>query len=290
MSDRVQVDCLKQGAVDTTKWSTRVLTVDSRTGTLTISRRGHPESVFYHSLKPSKVQRWPHFCPTAIDDNFSSTEAKRTVVVFGTTERVPDFTEEEVALVGIPLPPSSLLRDAVSQTSSSYPEAAQAELPRRIPERLPSATTANKPSRNTVRHEKLGKFDVWVLRFPSKAAYNVAMHMLRNVLDVTFAGDSRRRKRHSRLSHTSTAVCVADVTACETFPVKKKKGNKELFSKASQREGMPMCDTKQQQQQRDKLNAREGGILLHRQRWNTPEASILFLSLFPSFPSVCMGD
>lgn len=220
MSDRVQIDCLKQGAFDSANWSARVLTIDSRTGTLTISRRGHPENTFYHALRPTSVQQWPHFCMTAIDDDYYSVEAKRTICFLGRTVPVPNFTEEEVALVGIPLSASAVAAGTTSPPSTpQWPEMQHhdeesehneelqdaPEVIRSAPQRLPLTTTA---SSGKQRREKLNRFDAWVLRFPSKVAYDVAVHMLQDMFDVHFAGDSQRRKRSSRLSQRHQAGLV----------------------------------------------------------------------------------
>lgn len=168
MLARVQLDCLEQGSLDSTNWSTRTLTIDTHTATLTISRCNHPANMFYHTLKLSTVQLWPHFCADATHDDFNSIEAKRTLCIFGTTAAVPDFTEEEVALVAIPLPLSAEGETAVMRHLLQVQEQHHLVYP------LIRTDTVHNQRRTT-----LGGYDAWILRFPSKALYDVAVRMLR---------------------------------------------------------------------------------------------------------------
>lgn len=172
MTDRVQIPCLKQGVVDGNTWSNRVLTMDRQSGTLTISRHNHPNNIFYHSLKPSVVQRWPHFCMDAIYNDCFSTEAKRTLCVSGTTSAVPDFSSEEMAFVAVPISSSSL-------ATPMQREAASTGL---------SFASVDPTRKRKQRSGKVGGFDAWMLRFPSKESYEVAVQMLAVMEGVRFAG------------------------------------------------------------------------------------------------------
>lgn len=212
MLDRVQFDVLKQGSVDSGSWSERVLTIDTRTRTMTISRRGHPEVLLYHAVQPATVQEWPHFCREVIADTFHSREAKRTVCILGTTAAVPEGRRREAALVGIPLPFSSSSRSSRGSAATPSPSASPA-LSFQLAERSPltpldsPSTTAAAETTSPVegcRREKFGCFDSWVLRFPSRISRDVAVQMLRSMSGVKFSGDPvsvtgnshRHRQRH----------------------------------------------------------------------------------------------
>lgn len=177
MSNRVQMECAKQGSIDATKWSSRVLTVDTNTSTLTISRRGHPENLFYHSLKPSIIQLWPYFYADATHDDFYSVEAKRTLCILGTVAPVPDFVVEEVALVGIPLPLSTTdvpLETAMQVQAVDYAAHRGGAVEKR-------------------RENTAGTRDAWVLRFDSKVSYDVVLKMLGGMPGLRFVGKSARK-------------------------------------------------------------------------------------------------
>lgn len=173
MSHRVQLDCLKQGSIDSHNWSVRTLTIDRHTGTLIISRRGRPEVTFYHALRPSVVQRWPHFCADATPDDFHSVEAKRTLCISGVTAAVPDFAEEEVALVGIPLPLTNI------EATTAMTEAQQQR--ETVSYASAGASRSGKRRRCTP-----GSYDAWMLQFPSKVLYDVAVQILMEMPRVRF--------------------------------------------------------------------------------------------------------
>lgn len=193
MTDRVQVSCLKQGVVDGHNWSKRILTLDKRTGTLTISRRNHPNNAFYHSLKPKVVQCWPHFCMDAICNDCFSAEAKRTLCVTGTAVSVPDFTgADDIALVAVPVPSSSLVtpmqRDA-SSTAASF-------------------VNAREQRRDKTRSVRGSEFDAWMLRLTSEASYKVVVQLLSEMEGVKFAG-----KRHQQIQEAEDVVTTADTAS-----------------------------------------------------------------------------
>ena len=196
MFDRVQVECLKQGTFASTKWTPRILTTDARTGTITISRRGHPENVFYHSLRPTTVQPWPHFCRDVFEDNFYSWKTKLTLCILGTTAPVPDFTMREVALAGIPLPPSAAV-EAMQLVQYSHQQHQQPHVTQLVRTLDPSAP--GDVSVGRAKCERAGRSTVWVLRFSSRVSYDVAVHMLREVLHVDFSGDLKSGQQRSHL-------------------------------------------------------------------------------------------
>ncbi|KPA74437.1 hypothetical protein ABB37_09128 [Leptomonas pyrrhocoris] len=185
----VQMECVKQSTHRIGSWSPRVLTMDRQSGTLTISRHQHPTDVFYHTLLPSAVQTWPHFSLEMLNDDYYSNEAKLTLCIFGTTAAVPDVAAEEVAVVGIPLPSSHAGMAALSGTSfppPSLPPAAAYTPLTAVAVNNTSAAVATRVT-NRSRREKPGKFDAWVLRFTSKAPYNVAVQALAQLPGVKFS-------------------------------------------------------------------------------------------------------
>lgn len=160
--------------MDGNSWSKRVLTLDTHTSTLTISRNHHPNNVFYHAIKPAVVQRWPHYCMDAIHNDCYSTEAKRTVCVIGRAVDVPDFSAtDEMAFVAIPIPSSSLvtpMQREASATGAAFTSGG-ADAQKRKQRRVQGAA-----------------FDAWMLRFTSQESYEVAVRMLEAMNGVTFAG------------------------------------------------------------------------------------------------------
>jgi hypothetical protein len=185
-SRTVQMDCLKQSTNNNDSWSTRVLTLDRQTNTLTVSRHRHPSDVFYHSLRPSAVQTWPHFSLETINDDFYSTEAKLTLCILGNVAAVPNFAVNEVALVGVTLPNITEVVAGLPGTSYPPPEYHPAYAAGDAT-RVGTTTAAATGGIRRVRREKPGKFDAWVVRFQSKLAYDVALQMLIQMPDVTFS-------------------------------------------------------------------------------------------------------
>lgn len=184
-SSRVQMECLKQSTHSADSWSTRVLTLDTATATLTISRHHHPDNVFYHSLTPSAVQTWPHFSRELVNDDFYSKEARLTLCVLGTVAAVPDFREEEVALLAIPMPPATAVSTEVTETAFPPPDYTPAMA---APHTAVGVTdTAAATAMGKMRKEKPGTFDAWVLRFTTKAAYVVALQVVGLLPHVQFA-------------------------------------------------------------------------------------------------------
>lgn len=229
-SSRVQMDCLKQSTCNVDNWSQRVLTVDRGSSTLTISRHHHPTDVFYHSLRPSEVQTWPHFSTEIFNDDFYSAEAKLTLCVLGTTAAVPDFTAsqtgEEVALVGIPLPLSNVEAASLPETPYPPPDYTPAPPPGAHVS-IPAAglvTIAPTPTeKGRTRREKPGKFDVWVLRFASKTAYAVALHMLSQLPNVKFSRTQSRPGVHAGGKQPSFTAGRLGLLTIVPEPLKKTK-------------------------------------------------------------------
>ncbi|KPA74433.1 hypothetical protein ABB37_09125 [Leptomonas pyrrhocoris] len=91
---RVQIPVLKQGAIKNGAWSTRVLTIDVATATVTISRHNHPNNILYHSLRVERIQMWPRFAQSSITENFNSLEAQLTLRMMGEVVAVPKFSGE----------------------------------------------------------------------------------------------------------------------------------------------------------------------------------------------------
>lgn len=180
-SSRVQIECVKQSTHNVDSWSARVVTLDTATSTLTVSRHRRPSDVFYHSLQPSIVQTWPHFSNELVSDDFYSREAKLTLCVLGTVAAVPEFREDEVALLAIPVPPASA--EILEAAGTAYPPSEYTS----ITAAAAASATTNTLAAGKTRREKAGKFDAWVLRFPTKAAYTVALQVLGQLPGLRFA-------------------------------------------------------------------------------------------------------
>lgn len=178
MMDRVQITCEKQGRNDTGSWSTRVLTIDVATATLTVSRHHHPNNLLYHSIQLRDVQQWPHFPHSVIDDDYNSLHAKRTLVVLGIEVPVPSFSCEELEAGGphedhaahTPLP-NAHGTDAVSDTSASSGS--------------PYAFMTGDSSKHS-RPIESGGYDSWAVRFTTQEAYDTAVAVLRRMHGVHF--------------------------------------------------------------------------------------------------------
>ncbi|KPA74435.1 hypothetical protein ABB37_09127 [Leptomonas pyrrhocoris] len=178
MSDRIQVSCEKQGRDDTGSWSTRILTLDKPTGTVTISRHHHPNNVLYHSVRVSAVEQWPHFPQSTIGEDFNSLQAKRTLYLLGVEVPVPRFSliyevEEKASQ---PLSPAPRAGDGASDASSAAAPAAPA---------MPYAFTAGNPHKKS-RPVETGGYDSWVVRFTTQGSYDAVVAMLHRMLQVRF--------------------------------------------------------------------------------------------------------
>lgn len=73
----------KQGRFATDHWSSRVITLDVEHRCLYLSRRHHPELLFYHRMEVQEVVLWPHWEFYRVKDLFQSPRAKLTFMIKG---------------------------------------------------------------------------------------------------------------------------------------------------------------------------------------------------------------
>ncbi|KPA74434.1 hypothetical protein ABB37_09126 [Leptomonas pyrrhocoris] len=192
MSYRAQFAVRKRGTSAPGRWSTRILTIDTETATVTISRHNHPSNVLYHSLKVKVAQMWPRFKPTELDDDYESLDAKMTLRIIGAEVLVPIFIEDD--------------DDVASGTpSSSQPTTKKAAAPHgdgAVPNIEKFAFTAGDSSKKSrpLRGDAIdGLYEVWLIRFTSIESYEAAVALLqrlrsedggvRNVCGDHVAGD-----------------------------------------------------------------------------------------------------
>ncbi|GET91251.1 hypothetical protein, unknown function [Leishmania tarentolae] len=175
MSKAVQFSVLKQGSLEQGSWSQRVLTIDTKSNTVTISRKHHAEHVFYHSLEVVYVQMWPRYKASELGGHFNSLKAKMTLRIFGKQVPVPKMTVEAVTtaevaeMIRVPSVPSSISLDA--SLNIERPPVAAASPSHRLKERH-SVTEGG-------THDEL--CDSWMVRFTSIDSYELAVMLLRNM-------------------------------------------------------------------------------------------------------------
>ncbi|KPA74428.1 hypothetical protein ABB37_09123 [Leptomonas pyrrhocoris] len=176
----VQIPVRKQGAWEKGHWSTRILTIDVASGTLTISRCHHPKNILYHSIQLESVQMWPHFVQRDLEEYINSIQAKMTVRFVGTVVPVPDFSRREAVTCG---------RAAVTATAG----VAEAQPPSRD-STPPSVTLLSDPSSTAsdflfiagdgtkkprTVEKVLGRAsEVWMIRFTTFQSYVLALRLV----------------------------------------------------------------------------------------------------------------
>ncbi|AIO00815.1 hypothetical protein LPMP_312280 [Leishmania panamensis] len=175
MPKAVQFAVLKQGALESGSWTQRVLTIDTTTDTVTISRKQHSKNLFYHSLEVLHVQMWPRYKACEVAPQFNSLKAKMTLRIFGKQVPVPKMSVEEVtaaevaAMIRLPSVPSSISLDA-SLNIERPPAAAPLHSEKLKPR--PSAAAASTGD---------DLCDSWMVRFSSIDSYELAVLLLSNM-------------------------------------------------------------------------------------------------------------
>lgn len=176
MSKAVQISVLKQGSLESGSWTQRVLTIDTSSNTVTISRKNHPEQVFYHSLEVVRVQMWPRYKASEMVGQFNSMKAKLTLRIFGKQVPVPKINVQEVTaaevaeLMRAESVPSCVSLDA-SLNIERPPVAAPAALPAKL-------KTRPSPAAAEVNDDLV---DSWMIQFNSIDSYELAVLLLRNM-------------------------------------------------------------------------------------------------------------
>lgn len=169
---RVQFPVRKRGSMGFNNWSTRTLTIDTDTATVTISRQNHPNNIFYHALQVRVVQMWPRFRPEEISDDYLSLKAKMTIRVIGLEVPVPYFDASEAAFTNT----SSFSTAPVIGLSTNTTDTAA--VPPNIADFSFIAGDYTKKSRRLKSGVVDGLFETWVLRFTSIESYEAAVRVL----------------------------------------------------------------------------------------------------------------
>lgn len=165
---RLQVPVQKRNTKWPSEWSTRVLTIDVFTGTVTISRHNHPENVLYHSIEVECAQMWPCFNPRTIRNDYRSLEAMMTIRLLGREVPVPLFVLDGTVMV-----------EASSFSSTPARRTASAGDTPRTPRDF-SFTSGDPTMRNRpLRRDAVdGDCEAWMLRFTSLESYEAALKIL----------------------------------------------------------------------------------------------------------------
>lgn len=192
-SQPVQIPVLKQGVWEKGNWSTRVLTIDVATGTLTISRRNHPNNVLYHALQVTQVQLWPRFGQARTESPINSLDAKMSLRVVGEIVAVPHFSVGGATVTDDTAVASLTNMYAVTQsaTAAANVEAGSAAVPVEVaaPSHTPetkqtmqshfafTASASSKKSRSLTAGSH-GKSNAWMLRFTTFKSYELAVVLM----------------------------------------------------------------------------------------------------------------
>ncbi|KAK7201507.1 hypothetical protein NESM_000214500 [Novymonas esmeraldas] len=197
MSKAIQFVVLKQGSIESGNWTQRVLTIDTKSNTVTISRKQHPSDVLYHSLEVVRVQTWPRYKASDMAGQFNSLKAKMTLRIFGKQVPVPKVNVEvvtaaEVAeILRVPSVPSGISLDA--SLNIERPPAASAVIPSKV-KKAPAASAADTSD---------DLCDSWMIRFTSIDSYELAVMLLRNMRNK----DGKRKRLFG--DHVATDVeCI----------------------------------------------------------------------------------
>jgi hypothetical protein len=222
---RAQLPVRKQGSFATGSWSTRTLTIDTDTATVTISRRNHPEHVFYHSLEVKIVQMWPRFQPDQISDNYFSLKAKMTIRILGTEVLVPYFDTNDAAVTN-----TSSLSSTPAEYLALNPNTPP--LPPHVAEFAFIGGDYRKESRPLRSKVVDDLYEAWVLRFTSIEAYEAAVRLLaclrnrdgtlKRVYGSHVEADLAEIKRAWAAEHGLRAAVTAQQVSRESMPARQR--------------------------------------------------------------------
>ncbi|KAG5497693.1 hypothetical protein JKF63_03959 [Porcisia hertigi] len=175
MSKAVLFSVLKQGSLDRGSWTQRVLTIDTQSNTVTISRKGHPDYVLYHSIEVMHVQMWPRYRASEMAGRFNSLNAKLTLRVFGKPVSVPEISVGEVTAAAV----AEMIRAPNVARSISVEASLNVGRP---PGATVSQPQKRKP-RSLVAASKTSDdlLDSWLVRFTSMESYELAVLLLCNM-------------------------------------------------------------------------------------------------------------
>ena len=195
-SQVVQIPVLKQGVLEKSSWSTRILTIDVATATVTISRKNHPKNVLYHSMMLDLVQMWPHFAQSDLESCMQSMNAKMTLRLIGKVVPVPDFssrrfhTSASMTAKG----KTAATANAASATAASTPSQPSSTISARASAAalLDTAAAGNyrftpcdKKKRPRSVDRGVPVEEVWMIRFTAYQAYELALVLIDAMRDAS---------------------------------------------------------------------------------------------------------
>lgn len=160
----VQIPVLKSGSMKKAQWSTRVLTLDVATATVTVSRKHHPSNVLYHSLHVERVLMWPRIAQSYIAQDMCLMESMLMLRLEGTAVSVPTFSAEVNAQT------TNGVGAAADAPTALEPSAAS-------PAFSLTVSDGMKQSRQ-LTSSKNWMEDAWMIRFTTYESYTVAVRLL----------------------------------------------------------------------------------------------------------------
>lgn len=169
MSHQAQIFVEKQGSMQKSSWTSRILTLDTATGTATVSRKNNTSKVLHHTLRINGLCTFPHVDLAGSKIHPDSAEAKWTLCLLGCKAPVPDLNTEDVAVVDPYTSGGNAHREKQSSASSD-------------------ATPAPTPTRKSRRGSMAGSStasevaDHWLIRCTGQDTYDLAVKLLQKMI------------------------------------------------------------------------------------------------------------
>ncbi|KAG5495985.1 hypothetical protein JIQ42_02869 [Leishmania sp. Namibia] len=164
-----QIVVQKRGTYERGKWSTRVLTIDPNTCTVTISRKNKPEDVLHRSLCIEKVEMWPRFSCNLIENDFRSLKAKMVLCLTGTEVTLTDRAAVKKLMrssIQSLVAASVAAEDSITGTSTTKRLTIRDIFSKNNPVFNTSTSTSTSNDNSNTS---------WVIRFPSIDSYELAV-------------------------------------------------------------------------------------------------------------------
>lgn len=184
---RVQIPVRKQGTVKKAQWSTRILTIDAATATVTISRHKHPNNIFYHTLRVEYVQMWPRFGQSLVAEDFYQLETKLTLRIAGENVAVPNLsdgaarmTQERAAAECTPTTTTTAAGKQQEQSANSSPSPSFTTTPNTSADSSTFCVTASDSAKvsRPLSSSMNWITDSWMIQFTTFESYELAVRML----------------------------------------------------------------------------------------------------------------
>lgn len=171
MSQQAQIFVEKQGSMQKGNWTSRILTLDTASGTATVSCKNRPSKVLHHTLRISDIRKFPHVDLAGSKINPDSAEAKWTICVLGCKAPIPDLSAEHAEAVD-PFTgdndSNNAQRDKQSSASSDSTPAADAPV--------------KKGHAGVSASDKKAVSEHWLIRCTSQDTYDLAVRLLQRML------------------------------------------------------------------------------------------------------------